>query len=181
MSYFAGLISVIVGLFNVVLLTLGLSSPLAKVEGMTFFHPGIYTEQTSVTEAAPDTTLGHVTYVKNAHLVQPTTQIPARLGTTFGMRYRVLGSPAGAPVNLRAITRIPHPGITNPRNNTTFLTSEYESMQVIGEVNYRSYIFEEPWEIVTGIWSMEFWLDGKLVGEQKFEVVADDKTSEAPR
>lgn len=117
----------------------------------------------------------------NPQLVQPTTQIPARLGTSFAVWFRVLGSPAGAPVNLRAITRIPHPGITNPRNNTTFLTSEYESMQAIGEVSYRSYTFEEPWEIATGTWTMEFWLDGKLVGEQKFEVVADDKTSEAPR
>lgn len=58
MSYFAGLISVIVGLFNVVLLTLGLSSPLAKVERVEFFKPGIYTAQTSMQEAAPDTTLG---------------------------------------------------------------------------------------------------------------------------
>ena len=49
--------------------------------------------------------------------------VPAQLGIRFGFQYRLIGSPSGRDVPLRAVWQIPAPGITNPVNGNTYRES----------------------------------------------------------
>ncbi len=57
-------------------------------------------------------------------LVEATTNVPARVGVTFGVRYRIVGAEPGTPVALKFITRFPAQGLHNPARNETQFRDE---------------------------------------------------------
>jgi len=58
---------------------------------------------------------GPVTNVRGVSLVQSTAAIPARKSLRFGLRYVITGAPAGAPVEIRLVTRFPEAGFCSTR------------------------------------------------------------------
>jgi hypothetical protein len=100
-----------------------------------------------------------------------TTEIPAVQGVTFGIRYRIEGSP-GKPVTVEEIIR--HPPMTRP--DGTVLREERTKDQVSpadGVVDQKFlYLLREPYEVVPGDWSLTVAIDGTTAIEQHFTIIA---------
>jgi len=163
------------GVFSIVA-----SAEAQTVQKIVISDPGIYRFEVEKVDRTPDSVSTGFKTIRNVELVQKTERIPGVLGTSFGVRFEIVGEPQGTLVTLKLVTRFPAPGLRNPAGKV-LLTSENDRQFRIGEPTSRSYSFDEPWEIVPGIWTLEFWYEGKLVGAQKFEVVNADLPAQPDR
>ncbi len=141
-----------------------------RIDGMRVGAFGIYRETLDRLEPSARTAMGYLRIVTERELLQSTETICARLGVTFGFDFKIEGAPVGALLTLEAVTRFPPPGMVNDKGQY-FQQNEYEGRVVIGASSSRSFTFEEPWEMVPGIWTFEFHHRGRKVGEKSFEVV----------
>ena len=53
--------------------------------------------------------------IASEKLLRRTTEITARLGVEFGLRYRIVGAPKGAKVPVKIVTIYPGDGLRNPK------------------------------------------------------------------
>jgi hypothetical protein len=103
-------------------------------------------------------------------LVQTTTNVPARVGTRFGFRYTIHGTPSNSPIVLTMVGE--HPPLKDPRTGKMQTRDVYELQSRLGQT-YTSYLFEEERESIPGKWKFEVWHKGKKLCEQSFMVVPD--------
>src|SRR5438309_576245 len=68
--------------------------------------------------------------VADAKLIEQTTEIPAVLGTSFGMRVKFIGGPTGA--TIRCTAKCLHPKTTDPDSGRTSESEEWEDFGTIG-------------------------------------------------
>ena len=155
-------------------LSLAVTAHAQTVERITISNPGIYRSETEKIEDAPNSVRGVFRTVRNPQLIERTERIPGLLGTHFGVNFELTGQTNGAPVTIRFLTRFPAPGLRDPKTGKTLLTSENDRQFRVGEFAYRGFTFDESWEIVPGVWTFEFWHEGKLLAAQKFEIVKTD-------
>ncbi len=162
------------GLLSILVLMAGLTATAkaqtAIVETVDIIAFGLYRTQDSERVRSDDTAIGHMTLVSKYELVTKTQTICATLGVSFGVEFVVAGKPMGAAVSLDNVTVFPPQGVVHP-NGKKFQLSKFTSQPTIGGTNYRSYTFDEPWEIALGPWVFEFHHQGRKVGEQRFTVI----------
>lgn len=108
--------------------------------------------------------------VDKAELVESTTTIHGQLGLEFGLRYEIIGEPDGSDVTLDFRFEYPPPGLNDPEQNEPLTESRFARQRTIGETEYTGYGFENTWEIVPGIWTIEISYQGKKLAEQSFTV-----------
>ena len=141
------------------------------VDRIEIVERGIYGAEVTKVEQAPGTAMGTQNTVANLKLISSTSTVSAQIGTRFGLRYRIVGSPNQAKVKLTIITRFPGKGLRNPK------TGEQNSRDValwdrnIGSVSYNGYRLDQDWELVPGTWTFEVWYEGRKLAEQSFTVV----------
>ena len=126
--------------------------------------------KTGKTAEAPGTAAGLVVEAEDMSFLPETSTNTARIGTVFGVKFRVMGRPHNAGVSLRAVWRIPEPGITNPKTGNTYRQDISEFTVSIGEERTRAFGFDEPWEIARGIWTLELWQGDRKLLEQSFTI-----------
>jgi len=142
-----------------------------EVEGIEIVETGIYAVETTKLKPSSDTAAGYLGTVDEIRLVKSTTTIPAVQGTSFGMRYKILGVPKDARVELRLLTRLPAQGVHNPTTGEITFRNELSVERTIGDVHFRGYALRNEWEAVPGIWTFEFWYKDRKLAEQSFTVV----------
>lgn len=120
-----------------------------RVDRVSVFERGIYRASGGGSPIAVSS-FGSVTKVRDVSLVQSTTTIVARKSLRFGLRYVIAGSPSGAPVDLRLVTRFPEAGLFDPVAGIRHYASEYSIRGAIGVPAYREFMFDQSWEIVPG-------------------------------
>ena len=113
---------------------------------------------------------GRATVTGWKHL-STTRKVPARVGTTFGFRYKVVGSPAGEIVPILQATLLPPQGVKSPSGTRPFTRDVFQGYAEIGGEDTWMFTFDYPWEMVAGIWTVQFWHGNKKISEQLFEVV----------
>jgi hypothetical protein len=133
---------------------------------------GIYTSQVVTVTSTTNTVGGKLEGLDGFTLLRSTTNVPARIGTRFGFRYRIRGAPQNAPITLTLVGK--HPLYTNPKTGKTSTRDQYQLLSWIGDT-YTSYSFDETWELVPGIFTFEVWHQEKKLCEQSFTVVEDKK------
>jgi hypothetical protein len=157
-----------------VLLLAGLASvsnaQTPRITGIEIAEVGIYQDQKLRNEIAPGTIKGTTSVVTNIKLLQATTRIPARVGVTFGLRYRIVGEPRGSTTTIRIVHIIPEPGIRDPNTGKVALRDEVSSNKTIGDLHYNSLVFEYDRDLVPGTWVFEFWDGARKLAEQKFDI-----------
>jgi hypothetical protein len=134
---------------------------------------GTYTLETAKSAAAPGTASGAIDEVSAVDLVQSTTVVPAQIGTAFGFRYKLVGTPK-ATVTLKNVTHVPEPGMHNPQTGNVTLTDTFFQERKIAGEYYRLFHFTEPWEIVPGLWTLEIWDGDRSLVSQGFLVKKED-------
>lgn len=133
---------------------------------------GIYTARTLKKIANDAVATGDLRPIDQLKLVKVTTTVPAEVGIRFGVRFIVDGTPRGEPVTLTYITRFPPQGLRNPDTGKTFAQNEFKWNTHVNQIDFRTYTLDNTWEAAPGEWSLEFWYQGRKLGEQKFTVVA---------
>jgi len=89
-------------------------------------------------------------------LLKQTDLVPARIGTTFGFRYEIMGNPDEGLVELIVKAIIPEPGLTNPETGKTFHDLTFLKKKVkIGMTHHEFLTFEEKWDLVPGKWKIQ--------------------------
>jgi hypothetical protein len=142
-----------------------------KVDRIEIVDWGIYRTEIAKTRQAAGAVTGTTDELANVKLVSSTTTVPARIGTRFGFRYRVVGSPDRASVKMTAVIHFPSEGLRNPKTGERILRDVTSWTRNIGAVTYNGYGFDEEWELVPGTWTYEILLEGRKIAEQSFTVV----------
>lgn len=153
-----------------------LAAPLAalaadiRVERVDVVDTGIYTIVTGEETPDPNAPTGTIAAVTTVTNVEETTAVPGKVGLEFGLRYVVVGEPAGAEVPLDFVIAYPPPGLVDPAGPEPLLESRYSRARKIGETVYLGYGFENAWEVVPGEWRFEIWYEGRKLAGRSFTV-----------
>ena len=131
---------------------------------------GIYTASIARRIDSPTSITGKVSVPSGVQPVRRTTQIPASLGTRFGVGYVFDGRSADSQVQHRVVWYFPPGGLTNPETSRTAVSSTRSQTCLVDAPCLAGYSFNEPWELVPGRWTVEVWLEQQLVIRQTFEV-----------
>jgi hypothetical protein len=138
----------------------------ARFELLSF---GIYDVRQGEAQDAPRTASGVYRVQSGFELVRQTDVIEAAPARVFGLGFRIVGDRTAGDVPMDWVTRFPDGGITNAAGER-FMRDEMACEVPLGAVTYRSYSFDEPWEMVPGVWVFEFRCDGQRIAEQRFTV-----------
>lgn len=139
----------------------------AKIKQVEITEYGMY--RAAIMSAQRDekgvlqSSLGEVQHIKT------TVIIPAQLGVRFGIRFTPVGTPKGATVKLRKVVTFPSP--LKPNSGPPISRSVTMLTAVLGETQYTDYGFDDPWELVTGTWVVEFWDGERKLASQTYTVV----------
>jgi len=168
----------IIYFFLLCALTMAVRAREVRVAEAEVTEVGIYTSRVVRVTSNADVIQGKLDWLDGFTLIQSTTNVPARIGTRFGFRFRVLGSPPNAPIVLRVVGK--HPPFTNPGTGKTTTRDEYELPSWIGDT-YTSFSFDEEWELVVGEFTFEIWHEDKKLCKQSFMVVEDNKVGSSSK
>jgi hypothetical protein len=135
---------------------------------------GIYTPQGGENVTLP-TGVPRYT-VDDVQLVVETNTIPAKLGTKFGFRYRIVGSSWGAPIAIKVVTLYPPAGAVSPKMGLIHSASLLKTAH-IGASNAIAYSADEPWEMVPGVWTIQLWIGDKKFAERTFNMIPQQSAS----
>ena len=120
------------------------------------------------TMAASGSIEGQAHAVADAVLLEQTSDIHARRGTSFGLRVSFSGSPSGARVPIRA--KCLHPKFTDPATGRSSEVEEWPGTGVMGRSGYVGYTFDNDWELVPGQWTIEVSVGSTFRVEKTFNV-----------
>jgi len=160
-----------IALSYLLLAVLSVAAQAQEVQRVEISDAGIYKSRVTGREEAPGTPAGYRNVVTDIELQQRTTTVPAKLGIEFGFRYSIIGKPDGAAVRLKIISHYPSPGLRNPKTGNTTVRGEYSVERKLGEQSWKSYLFEDDWELVPGTWTFEIWQGERKLAEQSFTIV----------
>jgi hypothetical protein len=142
----------------------------ASVERIEVLATGLYREILLGTQPSPGTALGHVR-ITQSQLTIPSDHVCAKLDTSFGFDFIVVGGPSGTQVELDLVTVFPPQGLLHP-DGRRIQRSTFKGHAVLGQKQSRTYNFEEPWEMEPGEWVFEFHYQGRKIGEHRITVLA---------
>lgn len=130
---------------------------------------GTYTGNRVTSEVSANGVLSH--QLSTVFLIKSTTRIPARQGIRFGVQYRVTGIPNSTVAKLRRVLRYPAPGALIPSARSPLTYDEVEVECVSGGDCITGYGLDQPWEVIPGKWTFEFWSGDRLLAQQSFTVL----------
>jgi len=136
--------------------------------GVEIVDHGLYRMTTVRREKAPHHVSGERTIVRDIEHLRQTRLINAQLGRVFGFRFR-LTDPAlhGETFTLR----LTFPTLTNPATGKQQTVQEDERRLHLGPLYQQAYGFDYLWEMAEGTWTFQILNRGRVLAEQKFEVV----------
>ena len=110
-----------------------------RVQGIEIIEYGVY-------EAVTERKKSHLTAIVPTHIlkdlkcIKKTSAIRAKLGTRFGFRFRIKGTPKNEAILVRH--KIEYPGLKDPMTGRIVYSDEVNREVVIGQPNYVGHTFE---------------------------------------
>jgi len=149
------------------------AGPAENVTGVTITQTGSYTGTSASAPAqagqqSPTGTVGRATdweFVSDSH------DVAAKVGTQFGIEFQIAGAPAGGNVTLHLAVIFPPVGIHNPNTGVTLHEAKvaFPNMK-IGALSLLGYGFDNEWEIVPGLWTLQVWYQDQMLAAQSFTI-----------
>jgi len=129
---------------------------------------GVYrVTQTGAEAPAVNTAYGSIKAVKDGEtLLFATTNVAAEVGKSFGFRFIPEGGPPDA--ELPIVFRCIHPALRNPDRGELSTEGVFQWRCKVGERWRFIYGIEEEWEAVPGEWTLQLWLEGRMLTQKKF-------------
>ena len=150
-----------------------LLSPLAEAQQLRIErHPsGLFrTQIAGVEKTGPGLPQGRGVENARMTLTQATLRIPARLGTLFGVEFKIVSLPAGQAVALHEVWHPPAPGLHDPKTGKDYREIYDDFLGTAGVNIVRAYSFDNDWETVPGDWTIEVWDGQRLILSETFTV-----------
>jgi hypothetical protein len=148
-------------------------APAATVSGVTVTNAGTYTAQSlsAPSRAGQLSPTGTIGSAVNWHFVSDATDVPAQVGTQFGIEFRIDGKPVGDGVTLHLVLNFPPQGIRNPNTGDLMHKANIAFPNVkIGALSLLGYGFDSAWEIVPGVWTEQIWYQDRMLAERSFTI-----------
>lgn len=137
----------------------GLTQAEVRVEGPVEY--GIFTSQYQDFEA------GERVLARSNQDIQRTEQVPAKLGTKFGLRYSLAGKREGdTPLTLLYFT----PGVITPDGQRHDKFEVQQKLVVGAAQDVMAFEFSEHHELVPGEWHFMVFQGDRKLAEQRFQV-----------
>lgn len=93
-----------------------------------------------------------------------------KVGTTFTMKVRPVGQPAGAEVTLRFVWRTPRPGIKDAKTGKGSREITENVTAKLGEEISKTFEFRNEEQIVKGTWRAEVWNERRKIATRRFAI-----------
>jgi hypothetical protein len=116
--------------------------------------------------------------VDNICHVATTEVVPMKIGVHFGVRYKVTGPVKGEPVMLKKVLRYPAVMTPPAPARPASLVSNFVELPA-GASSYTEYALEQPWELVPGRWTFQFFERDRKLAEFSFTVSEDAAAPES--
>jgi hypothetical protein len=144
------------------------------VTGVTITNAGTFTGETTSApaQAGQQSPTGTVGTEVSWHFVSGSPNVAAKVGTQFGIEFRIDGTPPGDGVTLHLALTFPPQGIRNPNTGDMLHAAKtaFPNMK-IGALSVLGYGFDNAWEIVPGVWTEQIWYQDRMLAERTFTVV----------
>jgi len=137
---------------------------------ITFVELNYGKVETNGTKRIPDpnSPTGLHSLSANYQFVERTDTVPAVLNTNFGVEYSIKSN-VNSVVPIKTVWKFPGK-MLNDKNREYSELSRVLPMYTNSRT-YSSYKFDEPYEIMPGVWEIEFYYNNKLIYSKKFTVV----------
>ena len=116
---------------------------------------------------APGAITGARHAVSKVELLEHTTNVVARVGTSFGFLVRMPGQPGDL---VQCSAKCLHPKLTDPSTGRSSEIDQWDSSGPGGQEGYIGYTLDNDWELVPGPWTVQVFMGSKLVLEKTFNV-----------
>jgi hypothetical protein len=148
-------------------------APETTVSGITVTNAGTFTAQATSkpAEAGQKSPTGTVGTVTDWHFVSDSTDVDGKIGTQFGIEFRIDGPRANDGVTLHLSLAFPPEGIRNPNTGTVLRDVKVAFPDLkIGSLCVLGYGFDNAWEVVPGEWKMQILYRDRVLAERTFTV-----------
>jgi hypothetical protein len=107
---------------------------------------------------------------QNPKIISQTTEVEGKLGIIFGILYKIIGPSKQREVPGEAIWIFPK-AMTNPQTGKSAKRAFRKETFEPGAIYHNSYSFDDDWEIIPGVWTIEIWVDDQKLTEKSFTVI----------
>ena len=108
--------------------------------------------------------------VKRRRFLKEAHEIPAVLGTRFGVTFKLKSKPPRSDVNLDVVMNTPP--ITNPQTGETLSISKYSRAFSTNRKHTVDYGFDQDWDLAPGTWTLQLIHEETIIFETHFHVVS---------
>lgn len=148
-----------------------------RVDGVDILEFGIYKTEVSRMVPSPDSRTGQVSAMsrRKTELLSETDQIPARLHSLFGFRYKVRGEPRYRMIPINLVVLFP----SEPKERQTAKLPDritHTLTPPIGKKDFVGFGFQTEDERIPGIWTFQLYYQKELLAEKKFNVFLADSS-----
>jgi hypothetical protein len=143
------------------------------VTGVTITNAGTFVgEATSApAQAGQQSPTGTVGTEVSWHFASGSADVAGKVGTQFGIEFRIDGTPPGDGVTLYLALTFPPQGIRNPNTGNMLHAAKIAFPNLkIGALSVLGYGFDNAWEIVPGVWTEQIWYQDRMLAERTFTV-----------
>jgi hypothetical protein len=105
---------------------------------------------------------------RSAETIYETKQIPAKLGTKFGISYQVSGKEATEENNVSYLYITP--GVVHPDGTRNDIFIENINLQKDTKTHIAAFEFTDQYELVEGTWEIFVFVDNRILVRKKFNV-----------
>jgi len=141
-----------------------------EIKGVEIRNTGLFTADILNVRRAPTTITGYTNNLENVKFIKATNTVPCRLGSKFGFQFVISGDNPGQPVYYTAVHRYPGKGLINPEVG---LGQKQDSVSRYGEISKQRhliYTLDHEYELVSGNWTIELWVNQTYLGGKMFRV-----------
>ena len=141
-----------------------------NIESIEILNFGLYSIDEVRVENVDSKPDGKVRVYQKIINTEKTWNIPAKLKTSFGLKYKIIGAPLGCETELKRVTLYPNSGLNNPKTGNAVYSLQKKLKLKVGKSYALGFSFKEPWELVKGEWKYQLWNENNLLVEKTFYV-----------
>ena len=123
------------------------------------------------TVTRPDAVHGEDDIYDGWNLLESTSEITLKENVQFGIEYIFRGQTDKSITTVEEVIIFPEGGLTDPESGKNYSIDIAEQGIPVNEPNNFCYRLETDWEQVPGLWIFRVRYEGKILAEQKFEVI----------
>jgi Domain of unknown function (DUF3859) len=154
----------------------------AGAQGAEIQWAGLFRASVVGTMEQPDTAIGRTNQLSGVEKLEATTTVPARLGVSFGLEYRLTGDREGDAATIQIVVVPPKAGLLNPATGRRVHRESWRpSIVLVGATAIVGYKLEHDWEVVPGLWRFEIWQAGRKLAQQSFCLVPEPGSADSEK